>query len=180
MAETDRGQAVCYRGTMIYVSPLASREGRSLRRLVRQGAARIAQRAQIVLLSAEGLAVPDIAELLACCRRTVRRWIHRFQARGVRGLLDLPQPQPSAPPEATNNSAMRCGQEPEGGRSVPAIPLTVPEVRRLLNGLLWHVTQPAAFVRHWSDFRRYKQALAMRCHYRKRGADPPPFEQVRL
>lgn len=26
----------------------------------------------------------------------------------------------------------------------------------------------------------YKQALAMRSHYRKRGAEPPEFEQVRL
>lgn len=162
------------------MNSLASRERRSLRRLVRQGAERLAMRAPIVLLSAGGLAVPDLALLLDCCWRTARRWSHCFQAEGVRGLVDLPQPQPNAETEAAGHSAMPQRREPEEGRTVPAIPLTVPAIRRLLGGLPWSVTRPAAFVLHWSHWRRFKQALAMRSHYRKRGADPLPFQQLQL
>ena len=167
---------------MIYLGSLTSHDRRSLRRLVRRGSERFALRAQMVLLSAEGLSVPDIAQLLVCCRRTVRRWVHRFQADGLCGLLGLQQLPPSArtKAEADSNSAMLQGVETEEGRTVPVIPLTVPEIRRMLGGLLWSVTQSAAFVLHWSNFRRYKQALAMRSHYRRRGADPPTFQQVRL
>jgi hypothetical protein len=165
---------------MIFIGSLSTHERRSLRQVIRRGTERVARRTQIILLSADGLAVPDIALLLDCCRRTVRHWIHRFRSDGIRGLVDPPDPQAHLPPERTANSAMPDEQGADRQHTVPAIPLTVPEIRRLLNGLLWSVTQPMAFVLHWSHWRRYKQALAMRSHYRKRGADPPPFQQVRL
>jgi Homeodomain-like domain len=165
---------------MIFIGSLSTRERRSLRQVVRRGPERVARRAQIILLSADGLAVPDIALLLDCCRRTVRHWIHRFRGNGIRGLVDLPDPQARVTPERAENSAIPDEQGAAPEHTVPAIPLTVPEIRRLLNGLLWSVTQPVAFVLHWSHWRRYKQALAMRSHYRRRGADPPPFQQVRL
>ena len=48
------------------------------------------------------------------------------------------------------------------------IPLTVPEVRRLLCRLVWateHLPNP---VLKWSIWRRRHQARAMRSHYRRR------------
>jgi len=63
---------------------------------------------------------------------------------------------------------------------VPVIPLTVPEIRRLLDELVWNKRRCPAFVLHWSVYRRYKQALAKRSHYLKRGAAPPQLSQLRL
>ena len=48
------------------------------------------------------------------------------------------------------------------------IPLTVPEVRRLLWRLLWPLALPPPAVLAWSLWRRRHQALARRCHYRRR------------
>jgi len=48
------------------------------------------------------------------------------------------------------------------------IPLTVPEVRRLLWHLVWRRLPPPGEVLAWSRWRRRHQALARRCHYRRR------------
>jgi len=48
------------------------------------------------------------------------------------------------------------------------IPLTVPEVRRLLWRLVWRALPPPACVLAWSVWRRRHQAQARRCHYRRR------------
>jgi hypothetical protein len=48
------------------------------------------------------------------------------------------------------------------------IPLTVPEVRRLLWRLLWRQLPPPGAVLAWSRWRRRHQATARRCHYRRR------------
>ena len=51
--------------------------------------------------------------------------------------------------------------------------MTVPEARRLLVRLLWvRVPEPEG-VLAWSEWRRAHQALARRCHYKKRAAEPP-------
>ena len=76
----------------------------------------------------------------------------------------------SAPAEGT----------PAAKRQVPVIPLTVAEMRHLLNEIIWKPLHSVAFALYWSTYRRYKPPLAMRSHYRKRGAEPPEFEQVRL
>jgi hypothetical protein len=47
------------------------------------------------------------------------------------------------------------------------LPLTVPEVRRLLWRLLWQPVQPVDSVFSWSRWRRRHQARAKRCHYRR-------------
>jgi hypothetical protein len=64
-------------------------------------------------------------------------------------------------------------------RLVPAVPLSVAEIRRLLDRLALSAEKEEEFVLHWSAFRRYKQALAMVSHYRG-GATPSKFEQARL
>jgi hypothetical protein len=48
------------------------------------------------------------------------------------------------------------------------LPLTVPEVRRLLRGLVWGSAPPPGKLLHWSHWRRKHQMRAKRCHYRRR------------
>jgi transposase len=48
------------------------------------------ERARIVALSWDGLAVPAIAAGVGCHENTVRRWLHRFNAAGLGGLGNRP------------------------------------------------------------------------------------------
>ena len=48
------------------------------------------------------------------------------------------------------------------------IPMTVPEVRRLLCRLLWPRSQSAEFTVRWSRWRRRHQARAWQSHHRRR------------
>jgi hypothetical protein len=48
------------------------------------------------------------------------------------------------------------------------IPLTIPEVRRLVYRLVVRVLAPPEAVLRWSRWRRLHQARAMRSHYRRR------------
>ena len=52
------------------------------------------------------------------------------------------------------------------------IPLTVPEVRRLLCRLLWLPRGSPTLTIQWSGWRRRHQARAMQCHYRRRFLGP--------
>jgi transposase len=56
----------------------------------RAGSARV-RRAQIVLLSAEGLGATAIADRLCCSRQTVVSWRNRYRAEGLPGLVDSPR-----------------------------------------------------------------------------------------
>jgi hypothetical protein len=54
------------------------------------------------------------------------------------------------------------------------VPLSVPEIRRLLVALVWRLsnadaTKPARALA-WSRWRRRHQARARRCHYQRRQA----------
>ena len=63
----------------------------------------------------------------------------------------------------------------KGGTPRPAselIPLTVPEVRRLLVRLIWHRPPDTATVLNWSRWRRRHRARAKRCHYSAREGQP--------
>jgi len=53
------------------------------------------------------------------------------------------------------------------------IPLSVPEVRKLLLKLLWAAVPEDEKVLAWSVWRRRHQHRARACHYRTRGARPP-------
>ena len=48
------------------------------------------------------------------------------------------------------------------------IPMTVPEVGRLLTRLVWMANHPAELVLSWSLWGRHHQAQACRCHYQRR------------
>ncbi len=168
-----------YNESMLYIRSLTATERGLLRQRQRTTPAHLATRARMILLSADGWAVPAIAQLIGCCRRTVRRWLHAFLQQGLTGLLGKPVGRPAhdaSPPllSAIPSSTEACS------RLVPVIALTVPEIRRLLNRLVWPQSPTPEQVWHWSVYRRYKQALAKQSHYRKRGATPPPFQQLRL
>jgi hypothetical protein len=48
------------------------------------------------------------------------------------------------------------------------LPLTIPEVRRLLFARVWQPPPVTAQVLHWSTWRRRHQAQAKRAHIRRR------------
>jgi transposase len=52
---------------------------------------RVATRLVMILLSARGFPAAQVAELLGCHPRTVRRWVRRYQQHGLGGLADRPR-----------------------------------------------------------------------------------------
>jgi transposase len=69
-------------------------EERKIRKLAgaRHAPADWVQRAKIVALSWAGLHTTAIAAELGCHAKTVREWLHRFNAEGLDGLGDRPVP----------------------------------------------------------------------------------------
>ena len=55
-------------------------------------AARVVERARIVLLAAEGLTGPQIAERVGCSEPTVVKWRRQYAEGGLAGLEDAPRP----------------------------------------------------------------------------------------
>jgi hypothetical protein len=49
------------------------------------------------------------------------------------------------------------------------VPVSVPELRRLFTRLVFSLCHLPDFIWHWSLWRRHKQWLAKRAHYKKRG-----------
>ena len=64
----------------------------------------------------------------------------------------------------------RAGKGGHGGLNggLGLLPLTVPEVRRLLVALVWTTPVQPGFVLAWSRWRRRHQARARRAHYQRR------------
>lgn len=78
--------------TAIAIS-LSKTEREALRRLARRSAVRLAQRANIVLLAADGMQNKRIAEQLGTDEQTVGRWRVRFAANRFAGIQhDAPRP----------------------------------------------------------------------------------------
>ena len=77
---------------MVRIGPLSEDERKVLRGLRRRAVGRVAERAQMVLLSTRGYTVSQIAEIFEVGEDTVRTWLHRYQARGPDGLVDCPRP----------------------------------------------------------------------------------------
>ena len=59
------------------------------------------------------------------------------------------------------------GEKGRPGNDARLIPLTVPQVRRLLTRLIWTVRHPADFALSWSQWRRMHQARAQKYHYQR-------------
>jgi transposase len=73
---------------VIYARQPTDDEMEELQRMVRRTVGRVSQRAQMVLWSVQRKTVPEIADLFAVCRATVRFWLRRFNALGPEGLYD--------------------------------------------------------------------------------------------
>ncbi len=167
---------------MLYIRSLTTTERGLLRQRQRTVPVQIASRARMILLSADGWSVPAIATLLACCRRTVRKWLHAFTKHGLAGLVGKPVGRPAHRVQTASSSTLSATSfsSSDPSRLVPVIELTVPEIRRILNRVLWRQEPAPGRALHWLHYRRYKQALAKQSHNRKRGATPPPFQPLRL
>jgi transposase len=81
---------------MVKIGPLSAEQRRALNGLRRRAVGRVSQRAHMVLLSARGYTVPQIAQIFETGEDTVRTWLHRYQEGGADGLED--QPRPGRPP----------------------------------------------------------------------------------
>ena len=164
---------------MLRISALTPAQQRELRRWQVGGDPHLARRAQVVRWSARGWSVPALAHALGCCRRTVRRWVQAFLDAGLTGLLGRLVDGRNLR-GSTADSAIGSDPRATDDRLVPVVPISVPELRRIL-AFHWHLDPVSPeFFWHWSTWRRYKQALAMRSHYQKRGTAPPDFAYVRL
>ena len=80
--------------TPIELCPLSDEELTELSELYNKTKqARIRTRTQMILLAAEQkLTAPQIAKIVRKNEQTVRRWIKRYNAEGINGLLDIPRP----------------------------------------------------------------------------------------
>ena len=76
----------------ILTVPDADRAELERRARDRGAPARVAERARIVLLAAEGLTGPQIAERAGCTEPTVVKWRRQYAEDGLAGLEDAPRP----------------------------------------------------------------------------------------
>ncbi len=80
----------------LYVRPLTGDEVRQMEELQRrEGGSEIGKRARIVLLSARRYGVHEISTLVGLHPINVRKWIHRFNQSGTKGLY--PRRSPGRP-----------------------------------------------------------------------------------
>jgi transposase len=77
---------------MVRIGPLTDGQRRELERVRRRAVGRVSQRAHMVLLSARGYTVQQIAEIFAVGEDVVRDWLRRYQREGPTGLDDRPRP----------------------------------------------------------------------------------------
>lgn len=105
---------------MLFVRALSEAEQKQLRQGARREVGRVSERMRMILLSARGYSVAQIAAVFECDDATVRRWIERFEAQGVQGLQDLPRS--GRPPCAGAAARERIEREVEAGPAEDAQP----------------------------------------------------------
>lgn len=76
---------------MRFVRKPTEEERKELERMTAQEVGRVAMRAHIILLSARGYTVPEIAEIHQTSQNTVYKWLNRFESEGPEGLYDRPR-----------------------------------------------------------------------------------------
>ncbi|MGH2542702.1 MAG: helix-turn-helix domain-containing protein [Ardenticatenaceae bacterium] len=79
----------------IYARELKYSEAQQLRGWLEGDDRELAHRARVILLSSEGYRVPEISPLVRAHPANLRKWIHRFNQCGIRGLVS---PRGGGPP----------------------------------------------------------------------------------
>ena len=82
---------------MVRIGPLSDEQRDALEQVRRRAVGRVSQRAHMVLLSARGYTVEQIAEIFGMGEDVVRKWLHRYERQGPHGLDD--RPRPGRPPK---------------------------------------------------------------------------------
>src|SRR5436305_11759675 len=82
---------------MVRIGSLTDEQRQALERVRRRAVGRVSQRAHMVLLSARGYTVEQIAEIFGVGEDVVRQWLHRYEQDGPLGLDD--RPRPGRPPK---------------------------------------------------------------------------------
>ena len=111
-----------------------------------------------------------------------RREVRERSARYLRGLLgpverkngwQLAEAVGETDPQGMQRLRYAARWDADAVRA-ELIPLSVPEARRLLEVALPLPARSPAARRAWSLWRRRHQAIARRCHYRRRSPGPAP------
>jgi transposase len=152
------------------VHALSSTELIALEELYRQTKdADLRSRCQMILLSAEGRSPPQIAKQVRFHRRTVTRYIQRYEAEGIDGLLT--RPRSGRPPKVTETyrtlllraveqeprllglpfSNWTTGHLSEYLAQETGIELSARQVENLLKANDWRLRRPARTVKHKQD-----------------------------
>jgi transposase len=71
---------------VLYVRSLDQSEERWLQDWLRSHDDELEHRARVILLSSQGYRIPEIGEMLGAHPANLRKWIHRFNEDGLRGL----------------------------------------------------------------------------------------------
>jgi transposase len=74
---------------VLHVRALEQEENEQLHNWLACPDAELAHRSRVVLLSAEGYRIPEIAQVLRVHPANLRKWIHRFNRKSCKGLLTV-------------------------------------------------------------------------------------------
>jgi len=149
---------------------LSAKELAALEELYRQTKdTDVRSRCQMILLSNEGRSPPQIAQRVRFHRRTVTRYIQRYEAEGIEGLLT--RPRSGRPPKATESYQtlllQTVAQEPralglpfsnwttanlsEFLAQKSGIELSARQVENILKANDWRLRRPVRTVKHQQD-----------------------------
>jgi transposase len=74
-----------------FIQSLSVGERKALKKLARRELGRVSERIHMVLLSARGYSVGQIAQIFETSEGTIREWLEHFEKEGVEGLRDRPR-----------------------------------------------------------------------------------------
>jgi transposase len=72
---------------VLYAREVSEAEQERLNEWVAGNDPELKHRARVILLSLEGYRVPEIGEMLGAHPANLRKWVHRFNEKGCRGLI---------------------------------------------------------------------------------------------
>jgi transposase len=113
------------------------KEIKELKRMTRQEIGRVSQRAQMILLTAQGRMHTEVARIFETSTVTVCTWIGRFNAEGPEGLFDLPRSgrPPKVTPEVVATAEKLIREDPQEESQVATFWTVAMMVLALVNKL---------------------------------------------